>query len=59
MSAAARPWPGRLVEKLLEAGVTRVSYVPDNGHTRTIGLLTDNPALTVHVVITEEGVAIA
>ncbi len=60
MSAAARPWPDRVVETLLGAGVTHVSYVPDNGHTRTIELLTDNPAVTVNVLTTEEeGVAIA
>lgn len=60
MSVATRPWPDRLVEKLLEAGVSHMSYVPDNGHTRTIELLTANRAVTVNVLTTEEeGVAIA
>lgn len=60
MNQATRPWPDRVVDELLQAGVTHMSHVPDAGHTRTIELLEGNPAVTVNVLTTEEeGIAVA
>lgn len=60
MNPGRQPWPERLVDELLGAGVTHMSHVPDAGHARTIELLSSNPDVTVNVLTTEEeGVAIA
>ena len=53
-------WPDRLRRVLKDAGVTRVSHVPDAGHARLIGLCENDPDMVTNVLTTEEeGIAIA
>jgi sulfopyruvate decarboxylase alpha subunit len=53
-------WPDRLHRVLKDAGVTRVSHVPDAGHARLIALCENDPAMVTNVLTTEEeGIAIA
>ena len=53
-------WPGALHRALKDAGVTRMSHVPDAGHARLIALCEDDPAMVTNVLTTEEeGIAIA
>ncbi len=60
MNAEPHSWPERVVAKLLEAGVTHMSHVPDSGHSRVIELLASNADVTTNVLTTEEeGIAIA
>ena len=57
---AAPAWPKALYDRLRAASVRHASYVPDAGHSELIGLLRDDPDMTVNVLTTEEeGVAIA
>jgi sulfopyruvate decarboxylase alpha subunit len=54
------PWPDRVVAALRRAGIDHLAYVPDAGHTRTIDLLSADPAVTANVLTTEEeGIAVA
>jgi sulfopyruvate decarboxylase TPP-binding subunit len=54
------PWAPILHDALVAADVRQVTYVPDAGHARLIGLLRDSPAIAATVLTTEEeGVAIA
>lgn len=56
----ASPWASIIYEALIDAGVRRVSYVPDAGHARLIELFRDHPQAVSTVLTTEEeGIAIA
>ena len=53
-------WPAVIFAELKAAGVAQISYVPDAGHARLIGLAHADPTLKTIVLTTEEeGVAIA
>jgi len=53
-------WPETLHRVLKDAGVTRMSHVPDAGHARLITLCENDPAMVTNVLTTEEeGIAIA
>ena len=53
-------WPGALHRVLKDAGVTRMSHVPDAGHARLIALCEDDPEMVTNALTTEEeGIAIA
>lgn len=53
-------WPDALHRVLKDAGVTRVSHVPDAGHARLISLCENDAAMVTNVLTTEEeGIAIA
>lgn len=53
-------WPESLYQRLKQAHVSHVSYVPDAGHARLIELVRADRAITTTVLTTEEeGVAIA
>jgi sulfopyruvate decarboxylase alpha subunit len=47
-------WAGQIFEKLREAGIVQVTYVPDAGHARLIELCRANPAMKATVLTTEE-----
>ena len=53
-------WPIELYDTLKSAGVSRMSYVPDAGHSTLIRLFSADPDVITNVLTTEEeGVAIA
>jgi len=53
-------WPIELYDTLKSAGVSRMSYVPDSGHSTLIRLFSADPDVITNVLTTEEeGVAIA
>lgn len=53
-------WPRAVFERLRNAGVRHVAYVPDAGHTTLIELSIDEPDMTTTMLTTEEeGVAVA
>jgi sulfopyruvate decarboxylase alpha subunit len=47
-------WPDRIFQKLCEAGVKQVAYVPDAGHARLIELCRADSAIKATVLTTEE-----
>ena len=47
-------WPDQIFEKLREAGVRQVAYVPDAGHARLIELCHADPGMKTTVLTTEE-----
>ncbi len=51
---ALRNWPDLIFEKLREADVRQVTYVPDAGHARLIELCHADPEMTTTVLTTEE-----
>lgn len=58
--AAAPDWPLALHHVLKAAGIQQMSYVPDAGHARLIGLCQQDPDMLCNVLTSEEeGVAIA
>ena len=60
MSPTPAPWPDRIHQAFLDAGVDLVSYVPDAGHKRLIELCQDGPELrAVPLTTEEEGVGLA
>jgi sulfopyruvate decarboxylase alpha subunit len=55
LSPRATPkWPDQIFEKLCEAGVTQVAYVPDAGHARLIELCHQDSKMKTTVLTTEE-----
>src|SRR5690606_30099436 len=52
--AAGQDWPRQVFDKLGEADVRQVAYVPDSGHARLIELCHADPAMTTTVLTTEE-----
>ena len=60
MEGLVEDWPLGIYEVLKGEGVRQVSYVPDAGHARLIGLFEGDGGVATHVLTTEEeGVAIA
>mgnify|MGYP001391767474 CR=1 FL=1 len=60
MTVDSSSWPDALHRVLKEAGVTRVSHVPDAGHARLISLCENDGEMVTNVLTTEEeGIAIA
>ena len=60
MNEAVAGWPGAVFAALKAADVRHMSYVPDAGHAALITMMSDDPAITTHVLTTEEeGVAVA
>ena len=60
MESLSSPWAPVIHERLVAADVRQVTYVPDAGHTRLIGLCAETPSMVTTVLTTEEeGVAIA
>jgi sulfopyruvate decarboxylase alpha subunit len=51
---AAANWPDQIFQKLREAGVTQVAYVPDAGHARLIELCHQDGQMKTTVLTTEE-----
>ena len=47
-------WPEQIFQKLREAGVRQVVYVPDAGHARLIELCHADPGMKTTVLTTEE-----
>lgn len=59
-NAKERDWPEQLYDVLKDLNVSRLAYVPDAGHTKTIKLLSEDPEVVSNVLTTEEeGIAIA
>lgn len=57
---AAPDWPLQVFDRLRNADVRHVSYVPDAGHSTLIELSTDDPSVTTTMLTTEEeGIAVA
>ncbi|EQB15532.1 hypothetical protein L288_00100 [Sphingobium quisquiliarum P25] len=57
---AGSPWAPIIFEALKDADVKQVTYVPDAGHTRLIGMCSDAPEMDAMVLTTEEeGIAVA
>jgi sulfopyruvate decarboxylase alpha subunit len=55
-----REWPDAIHGILRAAGVRHMTYVPDAGHSKLIGLFTADADVTSHVLTTEEeAIAIA
>jgi sulfopyruvate decarboxylase alpha subunit len=50
----SRNWPDRIFEKLREADIRQVTYVPDAGHARLIELCHAEPSMKTTVLTTEE-----
>jgi sulfopyruvate decarboxylase alpha subunit len=53
-STAASNWPDQIFQKLREAAVTQVVYVPDSGHARLIELCHRSGDMKTTVLTTEE-----
>jgi sulfopyruvate decarboxylase alpha subunit len=51
---SAPQWPDQIFQKLREAEVTQVAYVPDAGHARLIDLCHENEQMKTTVLTTEE-----
>ncbi|MFZ1884761.1 MAG: thiamine pyrophosphate-binding protein [Rhodoplanes sp.] len=51
---AAPKWPDQIFQKLREAEVTQVTYVPDAGHARLIDLCHQDSDMKTTVLTTEE-----
>jgi sulfopyruvate decarboxylase alpha subunit len=52
-------WPDRIFEKLREADIRQVAYVPDAGHARLIELCHAEPSMKTTVLTTEqEGIGV-
>jgi sulfopyruvate decarboxylase alpha subunit len=49
-----RDWPDQIFDKLHEADIRQVAYVPDAGHARLIELCHADPAMKTTVLTTEE-----
>ena len=49
-----RDWPQEIFEKLREAEIRQIVYVPDSGHARLIELCQADPAMTSTPLTTEE-----
>lgn len=57
---SGRQWPDQVYDVLKAAGVSRMSYVPDAGHTTLIRLFSEDQEVVTNVLTTEEeGIAIA
>lgn len=50
----SRNWPDQIFEKLHEADIRQVTYVPDAGHARLIELCLADPGMKATVLTTEE-----
>jgi hypothetical protein len=50
----ARSWPEQIFQKLREADIRQVTYVPDAGHARLIELCHAEPVMKTTVLTTEE-----
>jgi sulfopyruvate decarboxylase alpha subunit len=60
MTDTAPDWPLDIYHALRAAAVRQVSYVPDAGHSRLIGLCHDDPLMVATVLTSEqEGVGLA
>jgi len=51
---AAADWPEQIFAKLREADIRQVTYVPDSGHARLIGLCHADANLKTTILTTEE-----
>jgi hypothetical protein len=54
----ARSWPEQIFQKLREADIRQVTYVPDAGHARLIELCHAEPVMKTTVLTTEEGIGV-
>jgi Thiamine pyrophosphate enzyme, C-terminal TPP binding domain len=54
----ARSWPEQIFQKLREAAIRQVTYVPDAGHARLIELCHAEPVMKTTVLTTEEGIGV-